>query len=155
MLVRHFPRVRTVLLALCVPLMAMLAFAASGNTAFAASNAGTQHINQTQCTPDTYTGGQDCLTADALINDTITPSGNESFVEQGTMTLVITDASGNVLYSETETVNWHYLGTPGGMQEEGATFTNVQSDGVTTCSYTEQYHYANGTFQFDRFSSTC
>lgn len=153
-------RARAVALAISLPLIALLAVAASPiayaqyDVAASASD-GAQHIDVSQCYPITHTGGQDCITVDEIYNDTITPSGIESFDIHGTQSVTETDASGNVVYAETGAIQDHLLTNQGALQEEGLmqSFTVTQSS--QTCTYTLFIHYANGALQFDRELATC
>jgi hypothetical protein len=109
-------------------------------------------IHNTQCSPDPYiSGATDCYTTQAEENTTTSSSGGESTQINGTVTLTITDSTGNVLYTATESLHYHTLYQNGVLQEGGA---HVSYTYGTSC-YSEDIHVANGNVQYDTSSSSC
>lgn len=153
-------RLCTVALAISLPVAAFLLVAAAGGaTAYADPGSGAMHETGTTCQSDPVTGGQECFTIDALVNDTITPSGNEAEFFHGTESDTITDSSGNIFVTETFTDSENSVFVQGepqvGAYKSTDTVSYGSSYGGTTCTYTIFFHFANGTVQFDRENTVC
>lgn len=150
-------RLRAAILAISLPVVALLTVAATGGaTAYASSSGGAQHEVGTQCYPDSYDPTlTDCYTIDALVQDTYTPSGNESEFFHGTEAFTVYDSSGNVVFSDSTTGSGHSLFQQGQPQEDAYSFTETVTYTGGSCYYTVFFHFANGSVQFDREGGTC
>jgi hypothetical protein len=119
------------------------------------SHALADHINQTTCTPASG-NPQFCVTQDGATNSTTTPSGNQNFVFNGTVTVTQTDASGNVVFSETYREHLHTLVKDGVFQEAGDHITGSYSPGPTggTCTFSFDAHETANGLQYNNSSQS-
>ena len=138
-------------------LMVLAMMATLGGVAAAApgNGNGATPVNIHDCT--TYSDGfTECFDVHAVSNDTVTPSGNESYMSNGQGCLTVYDPSGAIYYQSCEDIHYSYHYQNGEVHEAGMSYeyTYTYPDG-TTCTYEYSGHYANGQLQFERGSSSC
>lgn len=122
-----------------------------------AQAAGTVHRSYPeQC--DTYPDYPDgyvtvCYSSSEQYNDTVTPSGNESIVGKGTSSYSVTGAS--YAYSDTYDYKIHILLKSGAAQVVHQKYSDTFSIDGTTCTFTENYQFANGAVRHDKPAYSC
>lgn len=122
--------------------------------AFAASSDGTVHYKNPETCYDYAGYGTFCYSSSGQSNTTTTPSGNVNMVDKGTFSYSFTSGSyGN--YSASDDYQFHSLWKQGEPQVYKYKDSNSFTSNGHTCTYTSDYHYANGTTQFDRPEFSC
>ncbi len=148
-------KLRRVMLSAAIALLAALAVTGS---ALATPGNGATKTKQSFCDSTTFPGATVCYDLNYVVNQTQTPSGNVSFVTNGKNTIVDSTASGCTFTGDTS-FHQHYLLKNGTLFESGAhevsSFTANCFGQSTTCTYTLQAHYTNGSFQYYRPEFTC
>jgi len=141
--------------ALLVITTVVAALAVAG-AAGAAGN-GARVVNFASCTPTPF--GPTCADFKTVTNVTETPSGNTSFVTNGT--IAMTSANPFCTQTQSQAIHEHYLQKEGEVQshsERSSSTSQIQCFGGTfslTCITSFERHYANGDFQFDRPDVVC
>ena len=141
--------------ALLVIASAVAALAVAGAAAAAGNGATVVHL--AACTPTPI--GLTCADIDTVTQVTETPSGNRSYVTDGTIEMTFA----NPFCSQTQAqgIHEHYLQRNGELQtlgERTSSTNQIQCFGGTfslTCITSLERHYANGAFQFDRPDVVC
>lgn len=130
---------------------ALLAFGSS--PALAASSGGATHSDYSEC--DVFRTGTACFSLTGEANYVNTPSGNVIIQENFTVVTSFTH-SGNTNSDTTSTKEQTLI-------KSGDTFmdhlqlqeTILAPLAGVNCTYSVDYHYANGAEQFDNFNVTC
>ncbi|MBB6405909.1 hypothetical protein [Arthrobacter sp. AZCC_0090] len=136
--------------------VAATATLALGSTpAFAASSSGASTAHFSECYPANR--GIICISLDGESNYVSTPSGN-AIVEEN-VTSAFSFTRGTFTRSDSTTTHQQTLFKSGDPQEDHLYLSETRA--VTgaplsfSCTYTVDYHYANGQTQFDNFNVTC
>lgn len=106
---------------------------------------------------ETSSDVQMCGTNHVVVNKTLTPSGNVSYVSHMTYDLTFTFAEGDS-FSATGSSHYHELVMQDEFQEFSLRQREVYTNPTTgTCYVDFFYHYANGELQFDKteISGSC
>jgi hypothetical protein len=121
--------------------------------ASAASGVGAQVYNQKDC--QYYPYATVCGTQHAEYNIVETPSGNANYQANGKYDLTVTLSDGST-YTDSGSFQGHGLFLKGQNQEESIHFSEETAAGNgQTCTYSADFHYANGNVQFDNFDLVC
>lgn len=136
--------------ALTLALAAALIVTFGSALAASPSGKGATTINVDTCVPLISGGGTVCITSKGTINETVTPSGNQSYVTNYRQQIKVTDSTGQIIWNETSSERFHALTKDDVLQalSSRSRFT-ITSFGQTYCV---QYHIhgANGVDQFVR-----
>lgn len=124
--------------------------------AMAASSDGAIVINDHQCF-DASGGYTICYDLHVEGNQTTAASGNVSLEQNGFVNQSLIDPSGNTVASATQDVHYHtlWMAKTATLQEGGAHYSFSSTSGGTTCTSSFDIHIANGSVQYDNFSSAC
>jgi hypothetical protein len=116
--------------------------AAPGN----GNGASVVNVPQTCYSDGSYTY---CYSEKSVLNDVMTPSGNENIVDNGTVCVTMTDsATGIVSSGDCDKYVGHILTKDGTTQENSyKSIATITFFGTTSC-FTIYYHEANGRIQF-------
>lgn len=136
------------LTAISVPPWAGTASAEPGN--------GATVTTRRECVP-TPTGGF-CINSVLVVNETVTPSGNVSYVANH-HALLENNSFGCQFVGDSRT-HRHFLVKDGELQEQGAReetsfTTNCPGRPGMVCTFTMHDHFANGTIQYDEVDFVC
>lgn len=109
-----------------------------------------------ECTPTTT--GEACFDTVLVVNETVTPSGNVSYVANH-HALIENKSFGCEFVAESRT-HRHFLVKDGELQEQGSKeesslTRNCPGQPGIVCTFTMHYHLANGTLQYDRGDFVC
>jgi hypothetical protein len=121
------------------------------NTSMAAPGNGAYVFKDSYCFD--YEGSTVCYANMAVIQETITPSGNTIFMGNGSNSYIQTDPSGAVYQ---DTLKYHTQGVTmdSVLKEYGQFFTSTLTVGGAKCTTRYAFHFVNGEIQFER-STTC
>jgi hypothetical protein len=135
---------------LALVLVGTLIFSLGSTLAVSPSGKGATVINIDTCAPIIGGYGTVCITSKGMINETITPSGNESYVTNYRERIWVIANSGEITWDQTSSERFHALTKDDVLQElsSRSRFT-ITSFGQTFCV---QYHLhgTNGVDQFVR-----
>ena len=142
--------------ALLLIISSVVAALAIAGAAGAGGNGATV-VDISSCTPTPF--GPSCADIDTVTNVTETPSGNTSYVTNGT--IAMTSANPFCTTAQSQVIHEHYLEKKGeqhSLSERTSSTSSIECFGGTftlTCVTSFQRHYANGDFQFDRPDVVC
>ena len=113
------------------------------------------------CQTDTEFGVTSCVDGHSVFHVHTSASGNTSITQNSNVTQRLTTTSGCAI-EDSGTFHSHTLIPPDqSFQEDHALSEThlVFSDGcgvpAFVCDFTEHFHFANGQFQFERFTNVC
>ena len=122
-----------------------------------AQAAGTVHYDYTQ---PCYTSYVDqvglatfCYSSSGQYQQTVTPSGNQSYVGQETSSFSMTTASSS--HSESSLHKYHFLFTSGEVHVRHEEYSYSNTTDGKTCTVTVTLTFANGEMRHDRATNSC
>ena len=95
-----------------------------------------------------------CLASKGVVNDTTTPSGNESDVYNVVQTVTVYYGA-TVVVTDTFNVRYHGLGKNGTVQEQSDHECEVYTFAGTTYIFSYDSHIANGQIQYQSNGTQC
>ena len=95
-----------------------------------------------------------CLASKGVVNDTTTPSGNESDVYNVVQTVTVYYGA-TVVVTDTFNVRYHGLGKNGTVQEQSDHECEVYTFAGTTYTFSYDSHIANGQIQYQSNGTQC
>lgn len=95
-----------------------------------------------------------CLASKGVINDTTSPSGNESDVYNVVQSVTVYHGA-TVIVTDTFNVRYHGLGKNGTVQEQSDHECEVYTFAGTTYTFSYDSHIANGQIQYQSNGSQC
>ncbi len=109
-----------------------------------------------ECQPTPF--GFFCVKSNLVVNETVTPSGNVSYTTNHHFRLE--NNFGDCQFLGESRTHGHFLLQVGELQEEGAheessLTANCPGAPSTICTFTVEYHYANGTVQYNTSEFLC
>jgi hypothetical protein len=126
-------------------------------TASAGTGSGASVVRTSGCVPTPL--ATMCYAIDTVTNTTITPSGNFSYVTNGTSMTSYDFAFAGCTYSRTDPLHLHQLVKDGDTHSEsGIVEQTIAFDCgafAQSCTSTLQYHYVDGETQFQRPDFVC
>jgi hypothetical protein len=122
---------------------------AGGNGAYVYTN--------TTCSDTVF--GLVCVDERSVTNITDTPSGNESYVVNGTLDFSFANRLNGCTYSTSARFHTNFEDQDGEAQSHGSRYVTTSQVGcggaVETCLTTVTFHYGRGEIQFDRTDVAC
>jgi len=100
-----------------------------------------------------------CVDEKTVTNITDTPSGNESYVVNGSLDFSFANRLTGCTSSSSERFHTHFEDKDGEAQSHGSRYVTTSQVGcggtVQTCLTTVTFHYGRGEIQFDRTDVAC
>ncbi|MDQ3091139.1 MAG: hypothetical protein M3R46_05640 [Actinomycetota bacterium] len=126
------------------------AFAVAGSASAAPGNGATK-INQEYCTTNQF--GTACFDLNTIVNTTVTPSGNVSYVTNGQTEIRNNPSFVNCTFIGRSKFHDHYLFKDGVFHERGdhqeSSLERQCPGGVhEKCTFTRRAHMVDGEFQY-------
>jgi hypothetical protein len=139
-------------LTLCIVLAAL----ALASTAAAGTEKGAVVVNDAGCVTNVF--ATTCTVIKTVTNTTLTPSGNVSYVTNGTVEQRMTFVFGGS-YTASNEIHLHMLGKQGDTQTSSEHYEElthyVSGTYKLSCASSYDLHYANGAVQLSRSYLVC
>jgi hypothetical protein len=136
----------------------IVAALAAAGTAAAAGENGATVTNDSGCITSSFTIS--CWDVKLVTETTTTPSGNVSYLTNGTLQKTVSIPLLGCTYTQTQPIHDHELVKDGESHMFSRRFTDITSFGcgggpVQTCTLGLAVHWVNGGFQFERPEFVC